>query len=137
MWGWVGLYGRPLWFALRHWFIKARAASPYPRATIKAHPSLLPYPRPYEFCHIHYTLLWSELQYLHDTCKISVTSDTTVISDTSDANVTILIKKHIQKCHPQQKAVTLACHSECRTVILSESEESHALGYEILRFRSE
>jgi hypothetical protein len=42
MWGWVGLYGRPLWFALRHWFINARAASPHPRATMKAHPSLLP-----------------------------------------------------------------------------------------------
>jgi hypothetical protein len=46
MWGWVGLYGRPLWFALRHWFIKARAASPYPRATRKAHlpfsPTLAP-----------------------------------------------------------------------------------------------
>ena len=57
MWGWVGLYGRPLWLPLRHWFINARATSPHPR--------------PYEFCHIHYTLLWSELQYSRDTSKIT------------------------------------------------------------------
>jgi len=41
----------------------------------------------FRFCHIHYTLLWLEHQYLHDACKIPVTSDAT------DANVTI-IKEH-------------------------------------------
>jgi hypothetical protein len=44
-----------------------------------------------EFCHIHYTLLCSELQYLSDNCKISDTcdaSDASDASDTCDANDT-------------------------------------------------
>ncbi len=48
-----------------------------------------------EFCHIHYTLLWSELQYLRDKCKISVTSDAT------DANVTIITRKYDLSAPPQ------------------------------------
>jgi hypothetical protein len=75
--------------------------------------------------------------------KITVTSDTTVISDTndaSDANVTILIKKHIQKCHSEREQAsfrTKRCHSECRSVILSRSEESRGPAREILRCGSE
>ncbi len=43
----VGLYGRPPWFAWRRGFLEDRPPCP-PRATIKAHPSPLHRPRPYE-----------------------------------------------------------------------------------------